>query len=79
MKNTEIARMKMTLLNGDLNALYAFLIIGTCVLFVGWKSKKSKSGKRDFRMGGFLIAWVIFIVLAVSFYLFTRIGMDHLK
>jgi arginine exporter protein ArgO len=71
--------MKMTWLHGDLNPLYVFLIIGTCVLFVGWKSKKSKSGKRDFKIGGFLVAWVIFIVLSVLFYLLTRIAMNHLK
>gem|GEM_PF-4185732 len=62
-----------------MNLLYSFLIIGTCVLFIGWAPRRSKSGKSEFKIGPFLIAWMIFLVLAVLFYLFIRIGMDHLR
>ena len=79
MKNSEIGCMKITLLTGYLDGLYVFVFIGTCVLFVGWKSKKTKSGKRDFRIGGFLLAWLIFLALAVAFYILAGIAMHHLK
>ncbi len=59
--------------------LYSLLMIAVCVLIIGWKRRKSKSGKPGIKINLFIVAGIIILVFIVLFFVFMRIGMDHSK
>jgi mono/diheme cytochrome c family protein len=62
-----------------MNILYSVLMIVACILFICFAQQKSKTGKSDFTIAPFFVAWLIFLIPAAFLFVFIRFGMDQIS